>query len=110
MSVNAAFFSSFKPKFVVCKEQIRNVSTPFLIHFIRSEVLFQLIFKYLVRLSSFITRFFRADDGTQTEFCVHIFVYDRGAVIISPACQINRHAPVAENSIDLIGLLIGILC
>lgn len=97
--VMQAYDGAVVPHFVVRKEQIGKAGAPFLIHFIRSEVLLQLVFKYFVRFPVFMARFYRADDGTQTELGIHIFVYSCGTVIISPACQADRHAPVAGNPI-----------
>ena len=44
--------------FMIRKEQISKICTPFLIYFVCGEVLIQLIFKCLVRLPMFIIRFF----------------------------------------------------
>ncbi len=82
-----------------------------MIHFICSKVLIRLIFKYPVRLSVFVIRLFRTDNGMQCGFCIHIFVYSSRAVIISPARQINGHGPVCVSPvmavIDVLNLFHG---
>ena len=43
--------------FMICKKKIREISTPFLIDFVSSEILFELIVKYLMRFAMFIPGF-----------------------------------------------------
>ena len=59
-------------------------------------------------LTGLCPRLLRADDGTQAHLRVHVFMDGSGAVTISFALQIGRHAAAAVNTVvpvvDLINL------
>ena len=96
MQVNDSAVVSY---FMVVQKQVSEIRTPFLIYGISVEILFELVFKYFMRFPVLITGIFRTDYGAQPQLRVHVFMYRCGAVVISSACQINCHAPVAINAI-----------
>ena len=71
--------------------------TPLLVWPVRMELLPQLVFEYFMRFPWLRPRFLRTDDGMQAHFRIHIFMDGRGAVVVSFALQIGRHAAVAVN-------------
>ena len=84
---------------MIRKKEICEIRTPLPVDFVRSEILFQLILKYLMRLSILIPGLLRTNNLMEPQFRIHIFMYGRGAVSISPACQIDSHIPVSGNPI-----------
>ena len=93
----------------VFQEQICEIRTPLLIWFVRMEVLLQLVFEYFMRLPRFCSRFFRTDDGMQAHFGVHIFMDGCGAVAVSLASQVDRHAAITVNTVVPVVNLIDLL-
>ncbi len=83
----------------VLQEPVRKVRAPFLIWPVRLKILFQQIFKHSVVLPLFRSWLFRADDGAQPRFPVHIFMDGGAAVMVFPAFQINCHAAVTVNAV-----------
>ena len=75
---------------------------------VRMEVLPEPVLQYFMRLAWLYPRFFRADDGMQAHFNIHIFMDSCSAVVVSLALQIGRHAAIAVNTVvpvvDLINL------
>ena len=86
----------------VFQEQICEIRAPFLVDFLSSEVLFQLVFKYFVGLPGLCAWLFGADDGVQAQFPVHIFMDSRAAVAVSPAFQISCHAAVTVHAVMVV--------
>ena len=101
------------PYFMIFQEQVCEIRAPFLVGFIRSKILPQLVFEYLMWFSVFIIRLFRTDNGAKPHFHIHVFVYGGGAVGIAPARQIDCHAPVTVNTvvfmIDFVNLCLDFL-
>ena len=73
------------------------------------EVLPQPVFEYFRRLPRFRPRFFRADDGMQAHFNIHIFMDGCGTVVVSFTLQIGRHAAIAVNTVVPVVNLINLL-
>ena len=84
---------------MVCTEQVGKISAPFLVDFVRCEILVQLIIEYLIRFSIFISRLLWTDDGTEPKLRIHIFMNSSGAIRIAFAFQIDFHAPVTVDTI-----------
>ena len=59
---------------MIRKEQICEIRAPFSIDFICCEILLQFIIEYFMRVSMLISRLFWADNGTETQLCIHIFM------------------------------------
>ena len=85
--------------FMVLQEQICEICAPFLIPFIRSKVLFDLVFKHFMCFSMLIIRLFATDNRLKPKFRIHIFMYGCGAVVISFPSQIDCHASIAINTV-----------
>ena len=83
----------------VLQEQIGEICAPFLVDFLSSEVLFQLVFKYFVGLPRLCAWFLGADDRVQAQFLVHIFMDSRAAVAVPSAFQISCHTAVTVHTI-----------
>ena len=83
----------------VFQEQICEIRAPFLVDFLSSEVLFQLVFKYFVGLPGLCAWFPGADDGVQAQLLVHIFMDSRAAVAVPSAFQISCHIAVTVHTI-----------
>ena len=76
-------------RFPILPEQVREICTPFLVGSVRPKILFQVVFKHFVGLSGLCSRLFRANDGAQPQFLVHVFVDGSVAIAVSLALQIN---------------------
>ena len=83
----------------VFQEQICEIRAPFLVDFLSSKVLFQLVFKYFVGLPGLRAWFPGADDRVQAQLLVHIFMDSRAAAAVTSAFQISRHAAVTVHAI-----------
>ena len=86
----------------IFQEQISKICTPFLIRPLSSEVLGQLIIKYLMWLPMHILRLFRTDNRIQPHLFIHILMNGHRTVTEPFACQINGHAPVSVHAIVLV--------
>ena len=73
-----------------------------LIRPLSSEVLGQLIIKYLMWLPMHILRLFRTDNRIQPHLFIHILMNGHRTVTKPFACQINSHAPVSVHAIVLV--------
>lgn len=95
----------------ILQEQICEIHTPFLVRFVRMEILFQLILEHLMGPPGLCPWLFRTDNGMQPQLDVHIFMDGRLAVAVASALQIGRHAAVAVHSavavVDFVNLLLG---
>ena len=92
--------------FMIRKEQICKIRAPFPVDFICCEILIQLIIEYFMRFSMLISRLLWADNGTESQLCIHIFMNGSSTVRIAFAFQIDFHAPVTVNTIvDMINFL-----
>ena len=92
--------------FMVCKEQIGKICAPFPVDFVCVKILIQFIIEYLMWFSVLIFRLLGTDDGTESKFCIHIFMNRNGTVKIAFAFQIDCHTPISVNSIvSVINLL-----
>lgn len=81
------------------KKEICKISTPFPVDFVCSEILFQLILKYLMRPSVLISGFLRTNNRMESQFRIHIFMYRCGTVKITFTLQIDCHTPVSVSAI-----------
>ena len=92
--------------FMVCKEQIGKICAPFPVDFVCVKILIQFIIEYLMWFSVLIFRLLGTDDGTESKFCIHIFMNRNGTVKIAFAFQIDFHTPISVHSIvSVINLL-----
>ncbi len=87
------------PNVPVLQEQVCEIRAPFLVRFVRMEVLPQLVIKYFMRLARLCPRFPGADDGMQAHLRIHIFMDGSGAVAVPFALQVGCHATVAVNAV-----------
>ncbi len=91
---------------MIRKEQICKIYAPFPVDFVCVEILIQFIIEYLMWFSVLIFRLLWADDGTESKFCIHIFMNRNCTVRVASAFQIDLHAPVTINTIvDMIDFL-----
>lgn len=63
------------------------------------EILIELVFKYFVGLSMFVTRLLRTHDGTQSQLRIHILVYRCRTIGISLPNQVGSHPPISVHSV-----------
>lgn len=85
--------------FMIRKKEICEIRTPLPVDFVRSEILFQLILKYLMRLSILIPGLLRTNNLMEPQFRIHIFMYRCGTVKITFTLQIDCHTPVSVYAI-----------
>ena len=93
---------------MVCKEQIGKICAPFPVDFVCVKILIQFIIEYLMWFSVLIFRLLGTDDGTESKFCIHIFMNRNGTVKIAFAFQIDFHTPISVNSIVSVINLLGL--
>ena len=86
----------------IFQEQVGEICTPFLICPLSSEILSQLILKYLVWLPMYIFWFFRTYNRIQPHLLIHILMDGYRTVMEAFASQINGHASVSVHSIVLV--------
>ena len=87
------------PHIMVLQKKMREIGTPFLIDFIRSEILLQLVFKHFMWFPVLIIRLLPTDNRTNPQFRIPIFMDGHRAVAVTFPLQIDRHAPLTVNSI-----------
>ena len=76
---------------MVCKEQRGKIYAPFPVDFVCVEILIQFIIEYLMWFSVLIFRLLGTDDGTESKFCIHIFMNGCTAYISSLTTKIYLH-------------------
>ncbi len=89
------------PHTMVFQEQVCEIRAPFLVDGLCSEILVQLVFKHFMRFSLRIIRIFRADDGIQPQFRIHIFMDGRRTVVVTFPLQVDCHGPVTVYPVML---------
>jgi len=99
------------PDTPVLQEQVCEIRAPFLVRLVRMEVLLQFVLEHFMGVPGLCPRFLGANDGTQAQFRIHIFMDCRPAVAVPPAFKIGRHAAVSVYSVvavvDFFNLLLG---
>ena len=91
---------------MIRKEQICKIRTPFPVDFICCEILIKFIVEYFMRFSVLIFRLLWADNGMESQLCIHIFMNGSCTVRVASVFQIDFHAPVTINTIvDMIDFL-----
>ena len=92
--------------FMIRKEQIGKIRAPFPVDFICCEILIKFIVEYFMRFSVLIFRLLWADNGMESQLCIHIFMNGSCTVRVASAFQIDFHAPITVDTIvSMINLL-----
>ena len=107
-SVMKVYDRAIVPDIPILQKQVCEIRAPFLVRFVRVEVLLPFVLEYFMRLPGLCLRLFGANDGMQAHLRVHIFMDGSNTVAVSFTPQIDRHAAVAIDTVvpvvDLVNL------